>query len=317
MSEQNRGPQSPGDDTNADSVEDLKPAESAAIERRDGEAPASSASDVVEADGLEAGVLDGTDETIDASIDASTDETIDTSYADEAAVPAAGGTFGIEHDASGFGAHQTPAPANWGAQSAEAQGLDAQGVDAQGSDAHSPAAEPAIPAAWPQPQPVSTPESTTVRELVREGNRQVPAGGGTFGVTVDESGYEAAAGRPVAGPAADAGFGVPAAPRANSFDGLGQGAAGREFSAPQFGTGAAEQASPMPLVALVLAVLALLILCLPGWAWIVGGVVGAIAIALGLAGMRGARKSLARLAVAGGVIAVLIAIATAVVVFFI
>lgn len=306
MSEQNRGPQSPGDDTNADSVEDLNPVESTATERRDDEAPTSSASDVVETGGLDADVRDATDE----STDASTDETIDASYADEAAVPAAGGTFGIEHDASGFGAHQTPAPANWGAQPAEAQGVDAQGIDVQ-----APAAEPALPAAWPQPQPVSPPESTTIPELVREGNRQVPAGGGTFGVTVDESGYEAAAGRPVAGPAADAGFGVPAAPRANSFDGVGQGAAGREFSAPQFGTGTAEQASPLPLVALVLAVLALLILCLPGWAWIVGGVVGAVAIALGVAGMRGARKSLARLAVAGGVIAVLIAVATAVFVF--
>ena len=215
-------------------------------------------------------------------------------------VPAAGGTFGVEDDHSGFGtgdfADSTPAVRHEEALAANE-----------------------VPAAWPQqPQPdAAAPE--TVDEVVREGNRQVPASGGTFGVTVDESGYEGAPGRPNAGPSGVSKFGVP--PSAKSgFEGYAPGAEGREFAAPQFGTTTdttEEPAGFTPMIALGLAVIALVILCLPGWAWIVGGIVGVVALVLGAVSMRGPRRSMAMLGAVGGALAVLIAIATAVFVFFI
>ena len=133
--------------------------------------------------------------------------------------------------------------------------------------------------------------------------RAVPAAGGTFGVTVDESGYA-----PVGAPR---GYG-PAPASAPHPAGFERQADGREFAAPQFGREAREPlGTPLGLVALVLAVLALVALLVPGWAWIVGGALGVVAVALGAGALRSSRRY-ALLALIGGGIAVVVAIATAI-----
>lgn len=217
---------------------------------------------------------------------------------DASIVPAAGGTFGVEDDHSGFGGAPLPDGS----------------VVAQHDQA---LAANSVPAAWPQQPQHDARPTETVDEIVREGNRQVPAGGGTFGVTVDESGYEGAPGRPSAGPAGVSKFGVPPTAK-TGFDDFAPGAEGREFRSPQFGTATStETGGVLPMIAIALAVLALVILCLPGWAWIVGGVVGLAAIIIGAMSLKRTRRTMAMLGAIGGAIAVLIAIATAIFVFLV
>ena len=52
---------------------------------------------------------------------------------------------------------------------------------------------------------------------------------------------------------------------------------------------------------------------IPGWAWIVGGVLGVGAVIAGVIGMRRSNRSLSMIATAGGVVAVALAVATLVV----
>ena len=59
-------------------------------------------------------------------------------------------------------------------------------------------------------------------------------------------------------------------------------------------------------VALGLALFALIALMIPGWAWIVGGVLGVGAVIAGVIGMRRSNRSLSMIATAGGVLVVLL-----------
>lgn len=68
-------------------------------------------------------------------------------------------------------------------------------------------------------------------------------------------------------------------------------------------------------VALGLALVALLLLCFPGIAWMFGGGLGVLAVIAGFLGTRGQKRQLAWLGVVGGGIAVALAIATAIVVY--
>ena len=202
---------------------------------------------------------------------------------DSNAVPAAGGTFGIDGNSPGYGEDDVE---------------------------NRPAAEPRSMDAVQGAAPVET-----VDEVVREGNRQVPASGGTFGVTHDESGYEDAPGRPSAGPNDVSKFGVP--PQARSgFDGYAPGAEGREFAEPQFGAeSTVETSNTLPIVTAVLGVLALIALAFPGWSWIVGGVLGLAAIAVGTIAIKGSRTLLAGAGLIAGIIAAVVAAVTAVFVY--
>lgn len=223
--------------------------------------------------------------------------------ADDALVPAAGGTFGVTDDRSGFGAPTAD----------EAPERTAPEADPARADAAEPARADAADDAI---------DHDAVDELAGDERRasadaheRLPADGGTFGVTDDRSGYAAPAGRPLSGPGA--GYAAPAGPRPG-FDGYGPGADGREFAPAQYGRApespaTADRSTTTGLVALVLAVVALVLLCIPGWAWIVAAAVAPVAVVLGALSLRSSRRY-ALLALIGGGIALLIAIATAIVV---
>lgn len=217
---------------------------------------------------------------------------LDEGDAGEAAVPAAGGTFGVTDENSAYGATGDAHPD---------QQLDDSAVAA---DERIQRARPVLPETDAEP--------ATVEAVVRDGNREVPAAGGTFGVTEDNSGYQAPGQRPfVPGRAREEETpGMPAnAGYAPAVEG--------QFAPTQYGHEPEPEQSTAPqtlaYVALGLALFALIALMIPGWAWIVGGVLGVGAVIAGVIGIRRSNRSLSMIATAGGVVAVALAVATLVV----
>lgn len=210
----------------------------------------------------------------------------------ETAVPAAGGTFGVTADDSGFGQHEAAVDA------AAPQNLES------GDRIERALPEQATPSAG---APTAGAPAGTVEAIIRDGNRDVPASGGTFGVTEDESGYQAPGGRPL----------VPGRVREDEGTALpphpGYGQTPETFGEPEFGQAIAteKQSDMLAYIGLGFAFLGLILLLIPGWAWVGGGVAGIIALACGAVAIsRKQQRGIAGLAIAGGAIALAIAIAT-------
>ncbi|WP_311478595.1 hypothetical protein [uncultured Gulosibacter sp.] len=210
--------------------------------------------------------------------------------ASEAAVPAAGGTFGVTDEDSGYGAASGAHPVNPAGDAAVA------------ADDRIERARPMLPETGAEP--------STVDAVVRDGNREVPAAGGTFGVTEDNSGYQAPGQRAF----------MPERAREQEMPGLPPNAGYApategQFAPTQYGHAPAQAPVPQTVAytALVLAVGALVALMFPGSAWIVGGVLGVGAIVAGVIGMRQSNRMLSMLATGGGAVAVALAVATLVV----
>ncbi|SJM58307.1 hypothetical protein [Gulosibacter sp. 10] len=201
---------------------------------------------------------------------------------DDAAVPAAGGTFGVDSDHSGYGEGRS-LPGD------EQDDL----IDVGSSDDEMPPL-PNVPA-----------------------DGAVPAHGGTFGVTHDQSGYRAAAGQPGAAPfEQQPAYGTP---QPAQYGGFAPPAGTPEMVPPQYGgTSTAQQGrDTLALLALFLGVVGAGCMLIPNWAWMVGGVLGLIGVVLGAMRLNGSSRFLALLGVIAGGVAVLIAIATAVVVYLV
>lgn len=217
----------------------------------------------------------------------------------EDAVPAAGGTFGVTDDDSGYGAATGAHPVT-----------NPAGDASVAADDRIQRARPALPDAETDADAGAAAEPATVDAVLRDGNREVPASGGTFGVTEDESGYQAPGQRPF----------VPGRAREQEMPGMpanaGYGPAVEgQFAPTQYGQEPEQAPVPQALayIALGLAFFALIALMIPGWAWIVGGVLGVGAVVAGVLGMRKSNRSLSMIATAGGAVAVALAVATLVV----
>lgn len=268
-------------------------------------------------------------------------------------VPASGGTFGVDGDQSGFG--QRPLPGHAGANGAGASGaVDAQTAGSAGDTTANGAAangaanggtgatasgrndgsDLSIGEVEIDPSGADLPvdsngqaydSSIDLSDIDRDFNADgngasaVPADGGTFGVKHDESGYQSVDGHPNAAPYGD-NFGA-------AQPGFGQGEFGAfsppaetpAMAPPQYGA-VAEAKSGMDTLAItgaVLGVLALLLMLLPSWSYMAGGVLGIIAVVLGAMRMQGPSRVFGILGVVTGCLAVIIAVATAVLVYVI
>lgn len=252
-------------------------------------------------------------------------------------VPASGGTFGVNGDQSGFGQHPLPGEAgeDGGADAGTQTGADAQsGVDAQVGSPDAAASDLSIGDVEIDPTGTELPgqsngegydSSIDLSDIDRDFNADgngasaVPADGGTFGVQHDESGYQSVDGHPNAAPygenfgAAQPGFGQ------GEFGAFSPPAETPAMAPPQFG--AAPEAKPgadvLAISALAVGVLALLLMLLPSWSYMAGGVLGILAVVLGAMRMHGPSRTFGILGVVTGCLAVIIAVATAVLVYVI
>ncbi|MGO1545500.1 MAG: hypothetical protein ACTHXA_14300 [Gulosibacter sp.] len=223
-------------------------------------------------------------------------------------VPAAGGTFGVGSDESGFGNAPLPSDAepvdDAQASSSGDHTIDAGGLEpstAESSDSY----DSHIDVGQLDPDIASG----------NGGNDSVPANGGTFGVTHDESGYQSASGHPDATPYGGSGLGS----AQGEFGAFSTPAGTPEMAPPQFGAEApaASGSDTLAYVAVALGILALLLLMLPSWTWIAGGVLGVAAAVLGAMRIKSPGKPFAIIGLIAGIVAIAIAAATAVVVFIV
>lgn len=247
-------------------------------------------------------------------------------------VPANGGTFGVDGDESGFGQGSLPGEAGAaadavaesavaGSASGDMAGtgdvLDAR-IDASGLDNAGDGANGGYDS--------SIDLSDIDRDFNADGNgaSTVPAEGGTFGVTHDASGYQSVDGHANAAPYGD-NFGAAQA-QVHATPGFGQGEFGAfsppaetpAMAPPQYGTETAgAKTDVVAVAALVIGIVALLLMILPSFAYMVGGGLGIVAIVLGAMRMRGSSRTLALLGAVAGCLAVVIAVATAVLVYVI
>lgn len=256
--------------------------------------------------------------------------------------PAAGGTFGVTKDESGFG--QGPVTDELARDRAP---IDESGASYSGAN-YSPDAPAygSVPreysdAAGEDNNELQTDEFISAQDTAqpaqhgyateREDNYPadaadtygIPANAGTTGASNEHGGF--------AQYAADAGA------TNISNDQTTMGAAGAAYSqAAPYGYGDSAEATPtmygnepttpanstLPIIAVIFAVLALGLLCLPGIAWMFGGAAGVIAVITGFMATRTAQpattnKQFGWLAVAGGGIAIALAVATAIVVYLV
>lgn len=209
-------------------------------------------------------------------------------------VPADGGTFGVDGDESGFGNHPLPdhQPID------QDVGIDAVGIDVDGSTNTN-----------------SYDSNIDLNEVDRDFNEgsngatTVPAEGGTFGVTEDRSGYRTASGNPTAAPYGD-NYGVP---NHGDFGAFSPPAETPAMAPPQYGTQVDARPKPGALdyLAAALGFIAVLVMVLPSIAYMIGGVLGIVAVVLGAMGMRGPGRLFAVIGVITGSIAIMVAVATA------
>ncbi|MDJ1370023.1 hypothetical protein [Gulosibacter molinativorax] len=245
----------------------------------------------------------------------------------ETIVPAGGGTFGVDGDASGFGQDAGAGAAREDEGASDATGSAGAGLaSGEQPDSDDPA-NAEIDASGAEAGGATTTArydsnidlSGMDRDLDANGNgtNAVPAEGGTFGVTHDASGYQTATGHPNASPYGD-GFGAgPGAQGNGQFGAFSPPAETPAMAPPQYGTQV--DARPRPTstdyVAAALGIIALLLMLLPSFAYMVGGVLGVVAVVLGGMRLRGPGRTYALIAVITGCIAVAIAVATALLVY--
>lgn len=216
----------------------------------------------------------------------------------ETVVPASGGSFGVAGDESGFGQHPV-------SSERREVGSDAA-IDPSDTDLAGDSARDAYDG------------NIDLTEIDRDFSGEVgaagavPADGGTFGVVQDESGYRSSTGNPNAAPHGS-GFSSP-----GEYGAFSPPAGAPAMAPPQYGTAAAASAKPDATAYAVaaLGILAVLLTLLPSWAYIAAGVLGAAAIVFGVVRRREPGRWLANLGVIAGFIAVAIAVATVVVVYF-
>ncbi|MFD2674457.1 hypothetical protein [Gulosibacter bifidus] len=226
----------------------------------------------------------------------------------EELAPAVGGTFGVTDDQSGFGegsvtdrlardrapmqdeSGATYSGANYSADAAGYGDVPREYADAAGGD------------------DLQADEFIDPNDGAEQAGAAAGQGafGDDYGVPSASYGYRT--------DASVAGAGTPNQPGPSGQYGA---TAENGLGPTQYGAAnsAAKPAGTLPYVAVAVAILALIALCIPGWAWIVGGVLGALAVGLGFVATRGENKQFGWLAVAGGGIAVALAVATALVVY--
>lgn len=269
--------------------------------------------------------------------------------------PAAGGTFGVTKDESGFG--QGPVTDELARDRAP---IDESGASYSGAN-FSPdtAAYGTVPREYGDA--AGDGGELQADDFIDAGNGAHPSVENAAGTTEGSTGYAADGSVDYATGSGD-GYGIPAAGGMGASNerggfeayaaGAGAGAtganaAGDSYGQPtSYGYGEAsttvptkygnEQAksanNPLPLIGIAFAVIALALLCLPGIAWMFGGAAGVIAVIVGFLAARGAQqtgsqqpgsqeqgthKQFGWLAVAGGGIAIALAVATAIVVYLV
>lgn len=248
---------------------------------------------------------------------------------DEQIVPASGGTFGVTDDRSDFGRGPISPRATAASDDAEAsEDDDALDVDGLTNDYTERVAHPehrqygdyAGSAAAGQ----AAGPTAAGQDVSGQGGQGQPGHGQAGQVQPGQAGSVGQQGPSQGGPTSQAGqqqvpppaqgYGAPPAQQ----QGYGQ-PREQEFAPTQFGAPTATAAPAKPTLSFVglgLAILALILLCFPGFAWIIAGVAAVAGLVVAVVGMsrEPKGKAFAGIGIAGSAIAIALVIATAIVV---
>lgn len=236
----------------------------------------------------------------------------------EELAPAAGGTFGVTSDESGYGT----GPTTDELARDRAPMVDESGASYSGAN-FTPDSEDY--AAVPRDYSEAADDNLSADEFIdpNDGYSSSSYSSGNYsGDSYEGGNYETAA-DPYAAPAHPdsrgdqvANLQLDEARRNHPAYGQFNNDYARQSSADHAGN-AGQSGGTLAYVALACAILGLILLCIPGIAWIFGGVLGVAGVVTGFLATRGKHREFGWLAVAGGGIAVALAVATAIVVYLV